>query len=140
MSTAVWFGHPNANVRPGGFAVDGQMLRSGSVWGNTISLPTWQEYMTRAHEGLPSEPFPAAPAPPASPSGEVVQEGVVPDVSGMVLSQAEDAVTSAGYTPQVQREASSDVGQWYVIGTNPAPGTRLPEGETVVIRQSTGGN
>src|SRR5699024_12823827 len=45
MSTAVWFGHPNANVRPGGFEVDGEMLRSGSVWGNTVSLPTWQEYM-----------------------------------------------------------------------------------------------
>ena len=52
-----------------------------------ISLPTWQEYMNRAHEGLPSEPFPAAPKPSSSPAGEHVQQGVVPDVSGMVLSR-----------------------------------------------------
>ncbi|WP_162801549.1 penicillin-binding protein [Brachybacterium saurashtrense] len=140
MSTAVWFGHPQANVRPGGFSVDGQMLRRGSVWGNTVSLPTWQEYMNRVHQGLPSEAFPAAPEVPASVSSEVVQPGVVPDVSGMVLSQAQDAVSSAGYQVEVRRETSTDVGQWYVIGTDPAPGTRLPEGETVVIRQSTGGS
>ncbi|MDN5820924.1 MAG: transglycosylase domain-containing protein [Brachybacterium sp.] len=140
MSTAVWFGHPNANVRPGGFPVDGQMLRGGHVWGNTISLPTWQEYMIRAHEGLPSKPFPAAPKKPAAPSSDVAQRGVVPDVSGMVLSQAESAVESAGFTAEVRNESSSSVGKWYVIGTNPGAGTRLPEGETVVIRQSTGGN
>src|SRR5699024_7440366 len=87
MSTAVWFGHPNANIRPGGFSVDGEMLRSGSVWGNTVSLPTWQEYMTRVHEGLPDESFPAAPEKPAGQSPDAAQKGVVPDVSGMVLSQ-----------------------------------------------------
>lgn len=138
MSTAVWFGHPQANIRPGGFDVDGQMLRSGSVWGNTVSLPTWQEYMNRVHQGLPSEPFPAAPKPPAAPTADVVQEGVVPDVSGMVLSQAQATMESAGYTVEVRNEPSSDVGQWYVIGSDPAAGTKLPENETVVIRQSSG--
>ena len=138
MSTAVWFGHPQANTRPGGFAVDGAMLRSGSVWGNTVSLPTWQEYMTRAHEGLPSEPFPAAPARTKTAAGETAQKGVVPDVSGMVLSEAQGAIEAAGYTPEVKKEPSADVGQWYVIGTDPAAGTKLPEGETVVIRQSSG--
>ena len=138
MSTAVWFGHPQGDVRPSGFAVDGQMLRHGSVWGNTVSLPTWQEYMNRAHEGLPSEAFPGAPDRPSGPSADVVQEGVVPDVSGMVLSRAQAAVESAGYRVQVSNEPSSDVEQWYVIGTDPAPGTRLPENETVTIRQSSG--
>ena len=140
MSTAVWFGHPNANVRPGGFEVDGEMLRSGSVWGNTVSLPTWQEYMTRVHEGLPDESFPAAPEKPAGQSPDAAQKGVVPDVSGMVLSQATSAVESAGYEVEVRNESNSSVGKWYVIGTDPKPGTRLPEGETVVIRQSTGGS
>lgn len=66
MSTAVWFGHPTANESPGGFAVDGEMLQRGKVWGNTVSLPTWQEYMTKVHRGLPNEKFPAAPARPPS--------------------------------------------------------------------------
>ncbi|MGP9538504.1 penicillin-binding protein [Brachybacterium sp. AOP43-C2-M15] len=138
MSTAVWFGHPQANVRPGGFEVDDLMLRRGSVWGNTVSLPTWQEYMTRVHEDLPSESFPAEPKRPSSDSEEEVEQGVVPDVSGMVLSQAQSTIEAAGYEAEVQRETSSEVDQWYVIGSDPTPGTRLPEGETVVIRQSTG--
>ena len=141
MSTAVWFGHPNANVRPGGFPVDGQMLRSGSVWGNTVSLPTWQEYMIAVHEGLPSEPFPSAPAPPPPPEGAVsgeVERGVVPDVAGMVLSEAKATVRAAGFTYTVRNEPSGSVGQWYVIGTSPGAGSRPEEGSSVVIRQSTG--
>ena len=57
---------------------------------------------------------------------------------GMVLSQAKSAVETAGYEVEVRNESSDSVGKWYVIGTDPRPGTRLPEGETVVIRQSTG--
>jgi membrane peptidoglycan carboxypeptidase len=66
MSTAVWLGNPSANVKPGGFSVDGQYLYTGKVWGNTVSLPTWQEYMTKVHEGLPNKAFPSGPAQPAS--------------------------------------------------------------------------
>jgi membrane peptidoglycan carboxypeptidase len=62
MSTAVWFGNPASNTRPGGFSVDGEVLQRGKVWGNTVSLPTWQEYMTKVHEGLPDEKFPGPPA------------------------------------------------------------------------------
>ncbi|WP_193107155.1 penicillin-binding protein [Brachybacterium sp. FME24] len=138
MSTAVWFGHPQGDTRPGGFTVDDTMLRSGSVWGNTVSLPTWQEYMTRVHEGLPSEPFPAAPKQPESAANEATQKGVVPDVSGMVLSEAKAAVESAGYSYEVTQESSGSVGKWYVIGTDPGPGTKLPEGQSVAIRQSSG--
>jgi membrane peptidoglycan carboxypeptidase len=61
MSTAVWFGNPAANTRPGGFPVDGQMLQRGKVWGNTVSLPTWQEYMTKASKGTPNKSFPGPP-------------------------------------------------------------------------------
>ncbi|MBK0332491.1 penicillin-binding protein [Brachybacterium sp. MASK1Z-5] len=62
MSTAVWFGNPTRNVRPGGFSVDGEYLERGKVWGNTVSLPTWQEFMIKAHKGLPDEKFPKQPA------------------------------------------------------------------------------
>lgn len=141
MSTAVWFGHPQENIRPQGFNVDDTYLRQGKVWGNTVSLPTWQEYMTVVHEGLPAETFPPAPARPTPPdpgqAGEVTP-GTVPNVAGMYLSQAQTAVEQAGYRVEVRREPSDSVGQWFVIGTDPAPGTALPEGSTVTIRQSTG--
>ncbi|WP_058234603.1 transglycosylase domain-containing protein [Devriesea agamarum] len=58
LSTAVWFGHPARNVRPGGFSVDGEYLRTGHVWGATVSLPTWQEFMIKASEGMENIPFP----------------------------------------------------------------------------------
>src|SRR5690625_5835307 len=95
MSTAVWFGHPQGNVRPGNFQVGDTYLRSGSVWGNTVSLPTWQDFMTRAHEDLPSEPFPAEPDRSEVEESDAVEEGTVPDVSGMVLSEAQAAVEAA---------------------------------------------
>jgi membrane peptidoglycan carboxypeptidase len=138
MSTAVWFGHPQSNIRPGGFSVDGEMLTGGHVWGNTVSLPTWQEYMTRVHRGLPAKPFPAAPAATKTAAGDTAEKGVVPDVSGKVLSEAESMLQAAGLEYEVKREKSSEVGQWYVIGTDPAPGTRVSEGQKVVIRQSEG--
>ncbi|CAM3986968.1 transglycosylase domain-containing protein [Helcobacillus massiliensis] len=71
-STAVWFGNPTSNTRPGGFNVDGQPLRRGHVWGNTVSLPTWHEYMKRSHEGLPNKPFP--PEPPKPDAAEKKQD------------------------------------------------------------------
>ena len=103
-----------------------------------MSLPTWQEYMTAASEGLPSEPFPAAPSTDKTPPGDSVQKGVVPDVAGMVLSEAQGALTAAGYSHKVEKVPSDTVEKHRVIGTEPAPGTKLPEGQSVVIRQSTG--
>lgn len=67
MSTAVWFGSPSGDVSPGGFNVDDLYLRKGHVWGNTVSLPTWQEFMTRASEGMPNIPFPPEPPRPPKP-------------------------------------------------------------------------
>ncbi|MFC0675620.1 penicillin-binding protein [Brachybacterium hainanense] len=138
MSTAVWFGNPTSNVKPGGFTVGDTYLRRGSVWGNTVSLPTWQQYMITVHEGLPNEPFPGEPGRPAAPARGAQRDGTVPDVSGMVLSTATSTLEGAGYKVTVRREPSADVEKWRVIGTDPAPGTPLTEGRTVTIRQSTG--
>ena len=140
MSTAVWFGHPQGNIRPGGFRVGDTMLRSGSVWGNTVSLPTWQDYMSRVHQGLPNEPFPPAPSPATAQNSATpeVEQGVVPDVAGLQRSEAEAAVTAAGLTSEVRSEPSDSVQAGFVIGTEPAPGERRQPGETVVIRESSG--
>lgn len=138
MSTAVWFGHPQGNIRPGNFEVGDTYLRRGHVWGNTVSLPTWQDYMNRVHADLPSEPFPGEPDRSEVTESDAVDQGTVPDVSGMVLSEAQAAVEAAGYEYEVEQESHDSVGQWYVIGTDPAPGTDLPEGRTVTIRQSSG--
>ena len=138
MSTAVWFGHPQGNIRPGNFQVGDTFLRSGSVWGNTVSLPTWQDYMNEVHADLPSESFPSEPDRAETSDSDAVEEGAVPDLSGMELSEAEAALSAAGYEVEVKKETHDTVDEGYVIGTGPGPGTRLPEGETVTIRQSSG--
>lgn len=134
MSTAVWFGHPNANIRPGGFSVDGETLTSGKVWGNTVSLPTWQEYMSRVHEGLPDESFPAAPA-GTSDAADEVDQGTVPEVADMTITEAEALLSAAGYETSVDSDAADPSAEGLIVtGTSPGAGTRLDEGETVTLR------
>lgn len=135
MSTAVWFGHPQKNIRPAGFSVDGTPLRGGHVWGNTVSLPTWQEFMTKAHEGLPSEPFPGPPAPPGPPPA---QDDTIPEVAGRTRAEAEGMLKQAGYTVAVTQKQDPRVPTGKVIGTKPAIGTKLPKGQKVTIIESSG--
>src|SRR5690625_7710004 len=109
MSTAVWFGHPQGNVRPGNFQVGDTYLRSGSVCGNTVSLPTWQDFMTRAHEDLPSEPFPAEPDRPALEEADAVEEETATEVSGVQHCEAERPVESDAYDGEVEQEVREEV-------------------------------
>jgi beta-lactam-binding protein with PASTA domain len=94
--------------------------------------------MTRVHEGLPSEPFPSAPAPTASAAGDAIEKGTVPNVGGMPIEQARAAVEAAGYTVEIEQASDDEIGPNSAIDTDPPAGTDLPEGETVVIRESSG--
>src|SRR5699024_3680479 len=73
-SAAVSWGRASGSVRPGGFGVGGEMLRSGSVWGSTAALPTCQECMPRGHAGLPDESFPGGPEKPPGQSPDAAQK------------------------------------------------------------------
>ncbi|QEU11189.1 transglycosylase domain-containing protein [Dermabacter vaginalis] len=117
LSTAVWFGNPTANKRPTGVKVDGQPL-VGNVWGRTVSLPTWHEFMIKAHEGLPSIPFPPKPegvqraphTPDSSGSSEGGDEGAPAPAPAQTPEQA--PAPDQGGAPQedTQEEAETDVG------------------------------
>ena len=59
LSTAVWVGTPNRDPSSlNGQTINGERYKR--VYGGTIAAPLWQEYMTKAMEGLPKEEFPAA--------------------------------------------------------------------------------
>ena len=61
----------------------------------------------------------------------------VPDVSDRDLAGAQQELQDAGLTPQVtQVDGGGDAGK--VIGTNPAAGTTVAKGSTVVLQVSTG--
>lgn len=140
LSTAVWFGSPKGNVRPQGQVVDGRSLR-GDVYGNTVSLPTWQEYMIAVSEGRPNVPFPGPP-----PSGSLVGDGNdqpgetvrIPDVSGMSVDEARTELTSAGFEVQERDGKSDSVTKGTVIGTEPEADTESAPGSPVTIIRSAG--
>lgn len=139
LSTAVWFGHPTANKRPADFSVDDMPLVRGKVWGNTVSLPTWKEFMNKASQGMPNKPFAGPPgeqAPP--PPGAPVPPDTVPNVSGMDLPKAQSTLEAAGYKVQVHRVPNREVKKELAIGTEPAPGAKLPKGSSITLLQSNG--
>ncbi|MFM7068493.1 MAG: PASTA domain-containing protein, partial [Actinomycetes bacterium] len=66
-------------------------------------------------------------------------EEIVPDVEGVSLADAENALESAGFVVgRVRRESSATVPAGSVISTDPAAGTSVPTGTTVRIVVSTG--
>ncbi|MDO5662998.1 MAG: transglycosylase domain-containing protein [Brachybacterium sp.] len=140
MSTAVWFGHPTGNVRPGGFSVDGTYLQRGRVWGNTVSLPTWQEYMTRAHEGMDTAPLPDGPSEAHSDRSEDASEDgqTVPSVDGLSRGEAVSVLQDAGYWVSVEQTSSADVPSGSAIGTEPSAGTPLDEQNYITLLVSSG--
>lgn len=141
LSTAVWYGSPTRNIAPQGSIIDGKPL-SGKVYGNTVSLPTWQEFMTRASEGMPSLPFPPEPPRPGKPGAPAVAPAgptdVVPDVSDKTPQEAAQILTSAGYKVSQRTGKSPTVAQGKVIGTEPGTNVQLAKGFPVSIIVSAG--
>lgn len=140
LSTAVWYGSPTGNVRPQGTVVDGRRL-SGDVYGNTVSLPTWQEYMTAVTRDIPDIPFPGPP-----PGGSLVGDGsapaeagdTVPDVAGKSVEEATSILQGAGYAVSLRDGTSNEVPEGKVIGTEPEAGTAVSSGAPVTIVRSAG--
>ncbi|HEV2374337.1 MAG TPA: Stk1 family PASTA domain-containing Ser/Thr kinase [Streptosporangiaceae bacterium] len=62
----------------------------------------------------------------------------VPLVQGETQSQAESALTKAGFTFTVQDQSSSTVNKNVVISTNPQGGSMVPKGTKVTLFVSTG--
>jgi eukaryotic-like serine/threonine-protein kinase len=64
----------------------------------------------------------------------------VPDVAGMTLQEATQALRDAGFNVTPQNEENDDVEPGQVIRTEPGAGTPLAEGETVTVFVSSGPN
>ena len=62
----------------------------------------------------------------------------VPYVVALQQSQAESDIRDKGLVPRVRQVSSSDVAEGVVVSQEPAPGTRVDEGEIVSIEVSSG--
>ena len=133
LSTAVWVGTPNDpgnKVRLHDLRL-GKKLYGGSVFGATIAGPIWKQIMDRASAGMPFRDF-------AEPGDKVLLGDLVsiPSLYGMSLSNAQAALSAAGFTPKVGSAVSSSISAGLVVGTKPR--SRALLGSTVTIYTSTG--
>jgi membrane peptidoglycan carboxypeptidase len=132
MSTAVWLGNPRANVPQQRIEVNGRYYRT--VFGSSISAPTWDRYMTRAHEGVPVVGFP-------EPNNRLLfgEQVTVPNVTGRSAQRAVDTLQAAGFSVRVsETPVDSPYPAGTVAYTDPAGGSRSTVGSLVTIHLSTG--
>ena len=62
----------------------------------------------------------------------------IPQVEGMSADQAQEMLEDAGFVVDRRDEPHPDIARNFVIGTEPAFGSGVPEGSTVVLKVSSG--
>jgi membrane peptidoglycan carboxypeptidase len=121
VATVVWLGFSEGNDKP---------LKNihglPEVFGGSLPAQIWARYMRFAHRGLAIEEFPKAPK-------EARVE--VPDVVGKTLGEATKILEDAGFTVEVEKDASGKV-----TSQSPEAGEKVGEGSTVVLSTSGGGD
>ena len=133
LATVVWVGTPDdpgQTVRLKDVQI-GDKLYIGEIFGSTIAAPIWKQIMDRASAGMPVQDF--------SDPGAKVKVGdfvSIPDVSGMTMADATDALRAAEFRPVIGDETNSGIPQGRAVFTE--PDSRALRGSEVVIRPSTG--
>jgi membrane peptidoglycan carboxypeptidase len=132
LSTAVWFGHPNA-TKPMKNIDTGKNYYGRQLYGATVSAPIWQAFMRAASAKLPVEDF-------ARPTDKMVfgEKITVPGVSGQSIGDATKTLEEAGFRVKVGAPKPSSMPAGKITETNPSAGSRITAGSTVTIFPSTG--
>lgn len=121
VSTAVWVGYPSGQISM-------EPHYGGPVFGGTLAAPIWHDYMLRAVAGMPVAYFPAPPPQPG---------GTVPDVTGMLVEEAQQTLADADFTAIVEEVDSSEP-KGVVVGQTPGGGAGAVLGSGVSIQVSRG--
>jgi membrane peptidoglycan carboxypeptidase len=117
--------NPLRNVRVGGRFY-------GTVYGATISGRIWKRSMTEALVDTPKTPFRA-------PINTSDGQQTVPDVSGLPIDEAEEALEAAGFAVFVEADREeSEEPEGTVARTEPPAGSPAAPGSRVTIRISDG--
>jgi penicillin-binding protein 1A len=119
LSTAVWVGHPEGQIRMYG------------ATGGARAAPIWQEYMSEALSGRDPKDFPKADD--ADFVGETID---VPKVTGKSEQEAMNRLAKVKLIGQVQRQPHATVPAGVVIWASPSD--EAPKGTTVYLGVSTG--
>lgn len=117
MSTAVWVGHPDAQVPMRG------------VTGGSLNARIWQRFMTRALNGVTPVAFPETP-----PLSSLLGSGTtkVPDVRGLPTTEALKVLLDEGLVGQI-RSVYSSSRHGEVIWQSPRDGEPIQRGSQVTV-------
>lgn len=128
LATVVWMGHPDHDVPQQHLTINGKPYRF--VYGSTIAAPTWKRFMDRALAGQPVLKFPTSP-----PSSLGWFDLTIPDVRGMPLQDAENAINDAGYRWEVDPVQIYDElnAPGTVVFQSALPEEELGPGATIVL-------
>jgi penicillin-binding protein 1A len=132
-STAVWIGFPDEQAPMRCLTI--KEFSCINVSGPNIPPRIWKEFMTHVIRGLPVEDFPEDP--PGTGAYYATPRIGVPDVIGMELEEAEQAIYDSGLDFEVVL-VNSDGPEDTVVATNPEPGTRISQGTTIEVEVSNG--
>ena len=132
FTTAVWVGYPDEQVALRDVLINSE--RYTRVFGGSVPAPIWKEFMEIVLAKYPTGEFPSSLG-----IGyyNEVPFAEVPDVAGLPLEEAEDAIFAAHLRPEVE-EVGSPEDQGMVLGTDPEAGEETDEGATVLVKVSTG--
>ena len=128
LATVTWLGHPDRDVPQQNIKLNGTSYRY--VFGSTISGPTWQAYMNKVLKGQKVLSLPSS-----VPSSLGNVQIVVPDVRGMDVTEAKNAINDAGLRWAVDsvKVFTTDVPPDHVVLQSHAPDTVLGPSATVSI-------
>lgn len=156
LAAAVWMGHQEGNIPMFNVTVNGRHYRT--IYGGTLSAPTFKRFMDAALAGKPATPFGRASLTRDRENDEETNEETesresrhdssrteeresatvrVPSVRGLTVREAAQLLSEAGLTYQV-RTQESYLPKGQVISQTPQRGRTLPRGTTVHIVVSDG--
>lgn len=125
----VWVGHPDYDVPMQYITIAGKYYKL--VYGGNMAAPIWKKFMDAALEGYPKVGLPAAP-----PAGLGWYDTKVPNVLGLTMVEAQEAINDAGFYWELDPVYvyNEDFAPGTVIFQSVPEGESLPAGQTIVFQ------
>ncbi len=135
-STAVWVGYADAQIPMTNITINGQTY--SRVFGSSVPVPIWKEFMTEFLADVPPEDFP--PIPPGSSKFYVVPSTEVPDVleDPLITEKAAGQLVYFAHLRPVFEEVASLEPMGTIVSQTPDPGAKLSHNGAVFMEVSTG--
>lgn len=135
-STAVWVGYADAQIPMTNVTINGEFF--SRVFGSSVPVPIWKEYMTEFLADVPVADFP--PIPSGSGKFYTLPSTEVPDVLAdpLITQEAAGQLVYFAHLRPVFEEVPSLEPMGTILSQSPEPGAKLSHNGEVFMEVSTG--